>query len=648
MIRRISLAVMLLLAACARDETESSLPPLRELAADSLQLERLSLSPDGRMVAWWEFDGSGFDLWVADSDLSMPRRVRVRSGDQSPPLWSPDGTRLATAAVSDSGSVLAIVSATDGAVESVPIGPQFFVTSWHREGQRVLYSRLLEGGAFRAEVMDLVTRTSRPILPAGSPPHFAIYSPTSETIVIGLIEGPRTTLAALDSIGSALRPLTTEGFEAFGATRQPWSPDGTQLLFESTRTGAEDLWVVEVATGTLRQLTNDIRRDWGAVWSPDGRQIAFLSERGRQPDVWVMPAAGGDPVRVTESRAEEELIGWRDGGTGLLIATDLSQGYLHALDLRSGDDRSLLPDSLNLTYFRRSPDNQLVAIVARGVGSAFHVYVLRPDGAGLRKLASFSGPSPVLRWSPDSRQLATLANDGGSPDPWVVDVETGATRQLVDWGGWEGDVEFAPDGRSVLIVSDHESSFNDIWRVPLDSTAPVRMTRTGTPIGAPWPTAGRLVVPVFGGTAGRISLGEVLPTGGIRTIWDRSSIQSSAVDMANIGDSILVSGPDDDGRARSRMIALADGGARLVGEPDDRVTAMARAGRWVVFSTGGQRGSRVGVLHLDTGERRILTDGLTNASGAEFLADSTVIAYRRSVRQRKPAVADVSKLVEAQ
>jgi dipeptidyl aminopeptidase/acylaminoacyl peptidase len=252
----------------------------------------------------------------------------------------------------------------------------------------------------------------------------------------------------------------------------------------------------------------------------------------------------------------------------------------------------------------------------------------------------------VLRWSPDSRQLATIANDGGSPDPWLVDVATGTTRQLVDWGGWEGDVEFSADGTSVYIVSDHESSFNDIWRIPLDSTPPERVTRTGTPVGAPWPVAGRLVLPVFGGTAGRISLGEILPTGTVRTIWDRSSIQNSALDVANLGDSIIVSGTDDDGSARSRMIALADGGARLLGDIDDRVSGMARAGRWVVFSTGGQRGSRLGVLHLDTGERRLLTDGLTDAGGAEYLADSTVIAYRRSVRERKPVVVDVTTVVE--
>jgi hypothetical protein len=210
MIRRISLLVILVLAACGRDGAESSLPPSRELAVDSLRLETLSISPDGRSVAWWEFDGSGFELWMADSDLSATRRVGVRASAPAPALWSPDGTRVAVAAIGEAGSVLATVAIADGAVETIPVGPIFVVTSWHRDGGRVLYTRLLEGAAFRAEVMDLATRISTPILPPGSPPHFAIFSPTTDVIVISQIEGPRTTLAVLDSIGAALRPLTTE------------------------------------------------------------------------------------------------------------------------------------------------------------------------------------------------------------------------------------------------------------------------------------------------------------------------------------------------------------------------------------------------------------------------------------------------------
>ena len=58
-----------------------------------------------------------------------------------------------------------------------------------------------------------------------------------------------------------------------------WSPDGRSIAFSSLTAGATDLWVYDLESGTLRQLTNDHFSDLQPVWSPDGREIAFVTDR---------------------------------------------------------------------------------------------------------------------------------------------------------------------------------------------------------------------------------------------------------------------------------------------------------------------------------------------------------------------------------
>ncbi len=59
-------------------------------------------------------------------------------------------------------------------------------------------------------------------------------------------------------------------------TNPRWSPDGERILFESTRTGTPQLWVL-TADGEVKQLTDISTGATGGIWSPDGTHVAFVS-----------------------------------------------------------------------------------------------------------------------------------------------------------------------------------------------------------------------------------------------------------------------------------------------------------------------------------------------------------------------------------
>ena len=101
-----------------------------------------------------------------------------------------------------------------------------------------------------------------------------------------------------------------------------WSPDGTQIAFDSDRDGNWEIYVMAADGSQPTRLTRNSAWDWFPAWSPDGTQIAFQSDRDGNHEIYVMAADGSQPTRLTRNSASDWSPAWSPDGTQIAFLSD--------------------------------------------------------------------------------------------------------------------------------------------------------------------------------------------------------------------------------------------------------------------------------------------------------------------------------------
>ena len=209
------------------------------------------------------------------------------------------------------------------------------------------------------------------------------------------------------------------------------SPDGrSAALGVVDESGNLDVWVSELARGTLVRLTTDEAMDAEPLWHPDGRQVAFVSDRSGQPEVFWQAADG--------SGTAERLLAFDDAVTAL-------------------NPYDWSPDGATLFVHAALPET------GRDVG------MVSVEGHGtwepLIQTAAFEG-APTI--SPDGRWLAYTSNVTGGNEVYVQRFPQLEGRHAISVGGGFGPI-WSDDGRELLYLRQPVPAAPDaVMRMPLD------------------------------------------------------------------------------------------------------------------------------------------------------------------------------------
>jgi len=220
-----------------------------------------------------------------------------------------------------------------------------------------------------------------------------------------------TGLFVADSDGSHERPLLDSPGIDYDAV---WAPDGESIVFTSERDGSADLFLVRPDVASLIQLTKNPAYDDQAAFSPDGKQLVFVSTReGGRANLWTLDLASQRAKRVTSGAGGDFRPAWSPDGKWIAFSSDRESPFPFA--------------------HGRWERLQLAEI-----------YLIRPDGSGIRKLTSTGGFCGSPKWMADGAHVfaycmtaeQTLAMraarpvDAGDTRIVSIDVRTGAVTDL--------------------------------------------------------------------------------------------------------------------------------------------------------------------------------------------------------------------------
>jgi tricorn protease len=443
----------------------------------------------------------GGDLWIVGREGGEARRLTTSPGNESHPVFSPDGSEIAFSGEYDGNADVFVMPAEGGSPRRLTWHPSADVpVAWSPDGSQILFRssrasfsyfyRLFTvpaGGGFPAEV-PLPMGDHGAYSPDGS--HLA-YVPVSQwQPEWKRYRGGQTTPIWIADLADS---SVVEVPRANSNDKNPmWV--GDTIYFLSDRGaggagGAVSLWAYDTAARTVGEaLPNDGFDFKSASAGPDGAivlerfggLVLFDPASGQAHDVAVTLAGDLPAVRPHfEHLKPDQVEVARISPTGARAVVQ-ARGEILTVPAEKGDVRNL---TRTVGAAERdpawSPDGSRIAFFSDASGE-YALHVVDQSGLGEVKTVDLGDPPSFFyapRWSPDSKKIAYTDK---RLNLWVVDVDKGGpvkvATDLYEAPERHLDPAWSPDSRWLAYTRQLPSHYHAVFAYELAGGATHQLT----------------------------------------------------------------------------------------------------------------------------------------------------------------------------
>ncbi|MBV9927665.1 MAG: S8 family serine peptidase [Acidobacteria bacterium] len=290
----------------------------------------------------------GADIFLVNLDGTGAVNFTNTDNDDTDPVWSPDGKRLAyTCRRNPDGSVggprrICLRNADGMGFTVLSQTPaEDFAPAWSPDGQRLAFATP-GGDNYMSIYLINADGTGRfPFNTSFLGTGYPDWAPDGQAIAYGNVNS----IWVQRLIGGSALRLTTGA----GDSHPRYSPDGKKVVFQSSRDGQAEIYLVNAdGTGLLR-LTVNAAQDTAPGWSPDGSKVIFSTTREGAAAVYTMNPDGSNQARLTD--------GYPLGGSAWRKAPNAIEGSGFFVAQHYRDFLSREPDQSGLNFWTQGIDS---------------------------------------------------------------------------------------------------------------------------------------------------------------------------------------------------------------------------------------------------------------------------------------------------
>jgi Tol biopolymer transport system component/DNA-binding winged helix-turn-helix (wHTH) protein len=419
-------------------------------------------------------------------------------GFQATPAFSPDGTLVAFRQ-SDGAHNTGIFAAVVGGQKSLQLtaDPGDCCPTWSPDGRQLAFIRYSEQDASIFTIPALGGTEHRVYRGPASMRAGLSWSPNNDLLVFSETnpaDPTRSVISLLSLTDSSTRALTSP--PAGWLDHEPaFSPDGAHMAFiRSTIAGvSNDVFVMPAAGGHAKRLTFDNRPIMGPpTWTPDGREIIFSSDRGVATGLWRVSATGCIPRPVAGPVGDAKWPSIPAKGNSLVYEQGESKFNIWRLDLKDAKHHPRQPSALVSEKGDKmrpevSPDGKKIAFESNRLGF-WDIWTCDVEGNNCDQVTSLHGTAGRARWSPNGRYIAFEFHPRERSEIYVAEVPGGLPHLVPSIAGADNlSPSWSRDGKWLYFASKRGTEPFQVWKMPVQSGSPTRITKNGgiSPVESP-------------------------------------------------------------------------------------------------------------------------------------------------------------------